>query len=72
MTLIAQRIEKDIGQLSLEEMLALHEKLLASIGERENSQHLDPAYADEIRRRIGEIDSGKAEGTEAFQALKEM
>ncbi len=70
MTVIAQRIEKDIRQLSLEEMLALHEKLLASIGEKEKK--LDPAYADEIRRRIEEIDSGKVEGTDAFQAIKEM
>jgi hypothetical protein len=37
MTVIAQRIEKDIRQLSLEEMLALHEKLLASIGEKEKN-----------------------------------
>jgi putative addiction module component (TIGR02574 family) len=72
MTVIAQRIEKDIRELSLEEMLALHETLLASIDEKENAQNLDPAYADEIRRRITEIDSGKTEGTDAFQSLKEM
>jgi putative addiction module component (TIGR02574 family) len=72
MTVLAQKIEKEIQQLSLEEMLALHEKLLASIGEKESAQNLDPAYADEIQRRIKEIDSGKAEGTDAFQTLKEM
>jgi len=70
MTVIAQRIEKDIRQLSLEEMLALHEKLLASIGEKEKK--LDRAYANEIRRRIKEIDSGEVEGLDAFQALKEL
>jgi hypothetical protein len=72
MTAIAQRIEQDMGQLSLEELLALHEKLLASIGEKEDSQNLDPSPAEEIRRRIQEIDAGKTEGTDAFQALKEM
>jgi len=72
MTVIAQKIEKEIRQLSLEEMLALHEKLLATIDEKENARNLDPAYADEIRRRIKEIESGKTEGTDAFQALKEM
>ena len=72
MTVVAQKIEKEFRQLSLEELLELHEKLLASIGEKETAQNLDPAYADEIRRRIKEIDSGKAEGVDAFQALKEM
>jgi putative addiction module component (TIGR02574 family) len=72
MTAIAQRIEQDIRQLSLEDMLALHERLLASIGEKESTQNLDPAYVDEIQRRIQEIDSGKVEGSDAFQSLKAM
>lgn len=72
MTAVAQRIEKEIQQLSLEEMLALHEKLLVSIGEKENAERLDPAYVDELQRRIREIDSGKVEGVDAFRALDEM
>jgi hypothetical protein len=72
MTVIAQRIENDIRQLSLEEMLDLHEKLLASIGEKETAHDLDPAYADQIRKRMEEIDSGRVAGIDAFQALKEM
>jgi hypothetical protein len=72
MTVAAQKIEKEIQQLSLEDMLALHVRLLASIDERESAQKLDPAYADQIRRRIWEIDSGKVDGADAFQALNEM
>ena len=71
-TAIAQRIENEIPQLSLEEMMALHAKLLASIGKMENTQKLDPSYVNEIQRRIAEIDTGKVEGTDAFQSLKEM
>jgi len=72
MTVIAQRIESAISQLSLEEMLQLHQKLLASISEMENAQALDPAYATEIRKRIDEIDSEQITGIDAFQALKVM
>lgn len=71
-SIVAQKIEKEIQELSVEDMLALHEKLLTSIEEKELAQNLDPAYADEIRRRVREIESGSVEGIDAFQALDEM
>jgi len=72
MTAAAKRIEQEIRQLPLEEMLILHEHLVASIHEKEDTQELDPAYCEEIQRRVKEIDSGKVEGIDAFQALNEM
>ena len=50
----------------------LHDQLVTSIHEKEQAQKLDPAFREEILRRVKEIDSGKAEGVDALQALKEM
>ena len=72
MTTVATRIEREIGQLPLEDMLLLHEHLLVSIHEKEDASPLDPAFRDEIARRVEEIDSGKAKGVDAFEALKDM
>ena len=72
MTAVATKIEQEIRQLPLEDMLALHQHLLVSIQEKEDTQRLDPAFRDEIERRVKEIDSGKADGVDAFVALKEM
>jgi putative addiction module component (TIGR02574 family) len=72
MTAVAKKIEREIRQLALDDMLALHEHLVESIHEKESAQSLDPAFRDEIQRRVKEIDLGKPEGVDAFQALKEM
>jgi hypothetical protein len=72
MTATAKKLEQEIRQLPLEDMLALHESLTASIHEREDGKPLDPAFREEIQKRIEEIDSGKAEGVDPFQTLKGM
>ena len=72
MTATAQRIQQEIRQLPLEDMLVLHEHLVLSIHEKEQTEQLDPSFRDEIQRRVKEIDSGKAAGVEAFGALREM
>ena len=72
MTIIAQSIEKDLQELSVDEMLALHEKLLAAIDEKENAQNIDPFYTSEVEKRIKEIDAGGLEKIDAFLAIKEM
>lgn len=69
---MAKKIEQEMRQLPLDDMLALHEQLIASIHEREDAQALDPAFKEEIQRRVKEIDSGKAEGVDPFKALEEM
>ena len=72
MTAMAKKIEQEMRQLPLDDMLALHEQLIASIHEREDAQPLDPAFKEEIQRRVKEIDSGNAEGVDPFKALEEM
>jgi putative addiction module component (TIGR02574 family) len=56
----AQRIEQAIRALPLEDMLALHQQLVESIHEKEESVKLDPAYRSEIERRVKEIETGTA------------
>ena len=72
MTAIAKKIEQEMRDLPLDDMLALHEQLIASIHEKEDTQPLDSAFREEIQRRVKQIDSGKAEGVDPFKALKEM
>jgi hypothetical protein len=72
MTAVAKRIQSELRRLPLEDMLALHDDLLAFIHDQEDARPLDPAFRDQIQRRVKEIDSGKVEGADAFQALKEM
>jgi putative addiction module component (TIGR02574 family) len=72
MTAMAKKIEQEMRQLPLDDMLALHEQLIASINEKEDSQPLEPAFKEEVQRRVKEIDSGKAKGVDAFKALEDM
>jgi hypothetical protein len=53
-------------------MLALHTRLTETIQEREDAQGIEPAFREDINRRIREIDAGKVEGVEALQALRGM
>jgi len=72
MTATAEKIAREISQLSTEEMLALHEHLLQTLYARQDAEGVDPVFRDEITRRIDEIDSGKVVGVDAFEALKRM
>jgi Putative addiction module component len=72
MTAVAKKIQQEIQQLALEDLLALHEGLIVSIHEKEDTQPLDSAFREEIERRVKDIDSGKAQGVDPFKALGEM
>ena len=72
MTAAAKKIEQELRQLPVEDLLALHEHLIVSIHEKEEAGQLEPAFRDEIRRLVEEVDAGKTEGVEAFEALKGM
>jgi putative addiction module component (TIGR02574 family) len=72
MTAIAKNIEEQIQRLPLEDKPALHEHLIVSIHESEAARNLDPAFRTEIQRRVDENDSGKVQGTDAFEALAKM
>lgn len=66
------KITREINRLPLEDMVALHEKLISAIHEKEEGEGFDPSYITEIKRRVAEIKSGKAKKIDAFKALKRM
>ena len=72
MTATATKIEQELRRLPMEDLLAIHDLLVVSIHEREETKRLDPAFREEVRRRVEEIDSGKTTGAEAFETLKKM
>ena len=72
MTATATKIEQELRRLPMEDLLAIHDHLVASIHERKEAERLDPAFREDVRRRVEEIDSGKATRVEAFEALKKM
>jgi hypothetical protein len=72
MTAVAENIEREIRQLPLSDLLAIHQQLVVSIHEKEATEEIDPAFAADIQRRVREIDCGAAQGVDALAALKEM
>ncbi len=56
----------------MKEMVALHERLIATIHETEETEGLDPVFQQEIKRRLYAIESGSAKGVDAFLALEKM
>ena len=72
MTAAIAKLESEIQQLPLGAMLLLHENLITAIQDRQDQMGLDPAWRAEIQRRIEGIESGKAQGVDAFQALQNM
>ena len=55
MTAVAQKIEREIRQLPLSDLLAIHQQLVVSIHEKEETEELDPTFAADIERRVREI-----------------
>jgi hypothetical protein len=72
MTTAAKRIELEIRQLPLEDILVLHQHLVVTIHGKEAAEPLDPTFRDEIQRRVKEIASGQAWVVDAFEAHKKM
>ena len=72
MTATTQQLERSIRELPVQEMVALHERLIVSIHETEETEGLDPVFQQEIKRRLETIESGSAKGVDAFLALGKM
>jgi len=72
MSAVTEKLDREISKLSGVELVSLHERLIARIHASAEAKGLDPAYQEEIRRRLTEIDDGTAKGLEAFRALKKM
>ncbi|MHB8520038.1 MAG: hypothetical protein ACYDH9_04705 [Limisphaerales bacterium] len=72
MNATAAQLERSIRELPVGEMVALHERLIATIHEREEAKGLEPGFRTEIERRVKGIQAGTAKGVEAFRAVKKM
>ena len=72
MSVATERIARAIQKLPMEQMVVMHEHLIAAIQEKAESEGLDPDFRDEIQRRIKDIHAGKAKGVEAFRAFRKM
>ena len=71
-TATARKIEQEIKDLSLQDLVALYPRLIEAMYAKEDREGLDPNFRQDILRRIDEIDSGRAEGVDAFKALNEL
>ena len=71
-TATARKIEQEIKELSLQDLVALYPRLVEAMYAKEDDEGLDPAFRNDILRRIDEIDAGRAEGVDAFKALNEL
>ena len=72
MSVATEKIERAIRKLPVGEMVSMHENLIATIHDKAEAEGLDPAFREEIARRVKEIDAGTAKGTDAFRALRKM
>ena len=72
MSVATEKIERAIRKLPVNEMVSMHEHLIASLHDKADAEGLDPAFRHEISQRVKEIDAGTAKDEEAFRALREM
>ncbi|HEY2953328.1 MAG TPA: hypothetical protein VGK40_12130 [Verrucomicrobiae bacterium] len=66
------KIEQEIKELPLQDLAALYPRIVEAMYAKEDAEGLDPAFRNDILRRIDEIDAGRAEGVDAFKALNEL
>ena len=72
MSVAAEKLERDMKKLPVEEMVSIHERLIATIHEKADAQGFDAEFRAEVEQRIKEIDAGSEKGVDAFQALRKM
>jgi hypothetical protein len=72
MSVATEKIARAIRKLPVEQMVLMHEHLIAAIHNKADSKGLDPEFRKEIRERVKDIDAGNAKGVEAFRALRKM
>lgn len=66
------QLERSIRELPLEERVALHERLVATILDAEEAKGLEPGFRRDLEGRVKEVRAGKAEGVDALRALTRM
>ena len=72
MSAATEKIEQAIRELPIKEMVSMHEHLIATIHDKAEAEGLEPAFRQDIARRVKEIETGKVKGVDAFRALKKM
>lgn len=72
MSLATEKIEQAMRRLPVEELVSMHENLIATIHDKADAEGLDPAFREKIARRVKEIDAGTAKGTDALRSLRKM
>ncbi|HLX63216.1 MAG TPA: addiction module protein [Planctomycetota bacterium] len=73
MPALIQEVYSMAMKLPEKDRRALVEDLIASLGDDEPAEsqaEIDAAWDKEIDRRVAEIESGKAQGMDAFEDLK--
>lgn len=72
MSVATDQIERAIEKLPLDEMLTVHERLIANIHNKADADGLDSSFKSQIEKRLKEIEAGTAKGVEAFGAFSNM
>src|SRR5437899_6500839 len=72
MSVATEKLEREIKKLPVNEMVSIHERLIATIHEKADAEGLDPDFRAEIEQRVKEIDAGTEKGVDAFRVLRKM
>ena len=71
MSPLANKFKKEMEQLSVDEMVVLHEELIGQIHERSDAGH-GAAFRATLERRVEELQSGAVKGIDAVEVLRSM
>jgi len=72
MSVATEKLERAIKKLPVDDMISMHERLIAAIHEKADARGLDADFREDIEQRVKEIDTGREKGADAFRALKKM
>ena len=71
MSPLVNKLKKEVEQLSMDEMVDLHENLIDRIHEQSTASH-DSAFRATLERRVEELQSGAVKGIDAMQVLRSL
>lgn len=67
-----EKIKEELKDLSVDEMVELHEKLIERIHEKDEKFGLEPESKAVLQRRIHDIDKGNVSGKDAYESLDNL
>lgn len=71
MSPLANKFKKEMEQLSVDEMVDLHEELIGRIHERSIASR-GVAFRNTLERRVEELQSGAVKGIDAVEVLRSV